>query len=575
MKKRLFAMFLMLTALGGASCQDDTTESDPAVVLNPPTLTATPDEVVITGSETSSVLELEWSPAAQTENVTYTLIYGLSGETTTHALKCGTDLIKRFSRQEIDALRTELGVETDAFGLDFCVEANHSAVPQAVTSPTVNVAIRYDIPEVVLPLELYPIGDSFAWGWKRDKAEKMSTEDHVTFTWTGDLSAGAFKFLTHESIANKSWLPSYNRNETAEEYWTMVLRSDESTPDTQFKIDEAGNYTITLNVETLAVKVIRNDEPEEPEVVTEEQLYVYGLSGSDRVPMTSADKTLWSWTGEAKAGKFKFFCVDTGWFPSYNYDRTENGVIYAYKREQGNARDDLFEITEAGNYTFSIGVNTLVVTISRNEAPELTTEEQLYVYGLSGSDRIPMTSADKTTWSWTGNTAAGRFKFFCVDTGWFPSYNYDRTENGVIYAYKREQGDARDDLFEITEEGNYTFTINVHTLVVTIVRNGDRTDQEPPAPSYEYDGLWLYGTANPNGSKLANMIRLETQDNLIFTYEGNLNGGGNGISFKFMCYADKWWPAFVRDGEETSMKMLYSNGEWTRPSMSSKAVTTA
>ena len=469
MKKRLFAMFLMLTALGGASCQDDTTESDPAVVLNPPTLTATPDEVVITGSETSSVLELEWSPAAQTENVTYTLIYGLSGETTTHALKCGTDLIKRFSRQEIDALRTELGVETDAFGLDFCVEANHSAVPQAVTSPTVNVAIRYDIPEVVLPLELYPIGDSFAWGWKRDKAEKMSTEDHVTFTWTGDLSAGAFKFLTHESIANKSWLPSYNRNETAEEYWTMVLRSDESTPDTQFKIDEAGNYTITLNVETLAVKVIRNDEPEEPEVVTEEQLYVYGLSGSDRVPMTSADKTLWSWTGEAKAGKFKFFCVDTGWFPSYNYDRTENGVIHAYKREQG---------------------------------------------------------------------------------------------------------DARDDLFEITEEGNYTFTINVHTLVVTIVRNGDRTDQEPPAPSYEYDGLWLYGTANPNGSKLANMIRLETQDNLIFTYEGNLNGGGNGISFKFMCYADKWWPAFVRDGEETSMKMLYSNGEWTRPSMSSKAVTT-
>ena len=77
MKKRLFAMFLMLTALGGASCQDDTTESDPAVVLNPPTLTATPDEVVITGSETSSVLELEWSPAAQTENVTYTLEDGV------------------------------------------------------------------------------------------------------------------------------------------------------------------------------------------------------------------------------------------------------------------------------------------------------------------------------------------------------------------------------------------------------------------------------------------------------------------------------------------------------------------
>lgn len=82
---------------------------------------------------------------------------------------------------------------------------------------------------------------------------------------------------------------------------------------------------------------------------------------------------------------------------------------------------------------------------------------------------------------------------------------------------------------------------------------------EPPTPAYEYDGLWLYGTTNPNGSKLANMIRLETEDNLVFTYEGNLKGG-NGVSFKFMCYADKWWPAFVRDGDNYSMKMLYSDG---------------
>ena len=95
--------------------------------------------------------------------------------------------------------------------------------------------------------------------------------------------------------------------------------------------------------------------------------------------MTSEDKTLWSWTGDVKVGKFKFFCVSEGWFPSYNYDRTENGVIYAYKREQGNTRDDLFEITEDGNYTFTIDVNTLVVTITRNDdpnEPEVTTEEQ-------------------------------------------------------------------------------------------------------------------------------------------------------------------------------------------------------
>ena len=309
MKTKFLLSAALLAALGAGSCCKDAEEVDEQVVPEAPELTATPEEVVITGSEIAPVLDLEWTSAAENQAVTYTLIYGLSGETKTLAMKCGSDLTKRFTRQEIDDIRTELGVLAETFSLDFRVEANCSAVAGAVSSESVSVGIVYDIPEVVIPLELYPIGDSFSWGWKRDQAEKMSTTDHVTFTWTGDMLAGAFKFLTHESIANESWLPSYNRDEGAEEYWTLQLRSEESAPDTQFKVEEKGNYTITLNVETLTIGLVRNDEPE---VATEEQLYVYGLSGSDRIPMTSEDKTLWSWTGDANAGKFKFFCVDTG-----------------------------------------------------------------------------------------------------------------------------------------------------------------------------------------------------------------------------------------------------------------------
>ena len=304
MKKKLFLFFLSLSTLTAISCGEDETADEPEVLLNAPVLTATPEEVVITGSESSAVLTLDWTSASDEQAMTYTLIYGLSGETKTLAMKCGSDLTKRFTRQEIDDIRTALGVSAETFRLDFRVEANCSAVAGAVSSESVSVGIAYDIPEVVIPLELYPIGDSFAWGWKRDQAEKMATEDHVSFTWTGEMQAGAFKFLTHESIANESWLPSYNRDEGAEEYWTLLLRSEESAPDTQFKVEEKGNYTITLNVETLTIGLVRNDEPE---VATEEQLYVYGLSGSDRLPMTSEDKTLWSWTGDVKVGAATVF----------------------------------------------------------------------------------------------------------------------------------------------------------------------------------------------------------------------------------------------------------------------------
>ena len=89
----------------------------------------------------------------------------------------------------------------------------------AVQSELVTVNVVYNIP-VPEPLELYGIGDAFTWAWDRSKAEKMATEDHIHFTWSGKMEAGEgkmFKFLTNESIANESWLPSYVRNAESEQ----------------------------------------------------------------------------------------------------------------------------------------------------------------------------------------------------------------------------------------------------------------------------------------------------------------------------------------------------------------------
>ena len=92
--------------------------------------------------------------------------------------------------------------------------------------------------------KIYPIG-AMEWGWDPSLAEEMTTEDGVVYNWTGNITANLdFKFLCQN---DGNWIPSYNRDETAENYWTLFKKTEDWEPDTCFKVEERGKYNITLN----------------------------------------------------------------------------------------------------------------------------------------------------------------------------------------------------------------------------------------------------------------------------------------------------------------------------------------
>lgn len=110
--------------------------------------------------------------------------------------------------------------------------------------------------EIVAPEfpTVYMCGDATPYGWTAsmtDESQLKPVDQNVpnVLAWTGTLTAsGTFKFLT-----KNDWIPSYNRDATAGEYWTLVLRETYDQPDEQFSVSEDGTYKVVLDVDALTI----------------------------------------------------------------------------------------------------------------------------------------------------------------------------------------------------------------------------------------------------------------------------------------------------------------------------------
>lgn len=110
--------------------------------------------------------------------------------------------------------------------------------------------------EIVAPEfpTVYMCGDATPYGWTAsmtDESQLKPVDENVpnVLAWTGTLTAsGTFKFLT-----KNDWIPSYNRDAAAGEYWTLVLRETYDQPDEQFSVSEDGTYKVVLDVDALTI----------------------------------------------------------------------------------------------------------------------------------------------------------------------------------------------------------------------------------------------------------------------------------------------------------------------------------
>lgn len=108
-----------------------------------------------------------------------------------------------------------------------------------------------DIPVFNLPIyeNLYMVGDATPAGWDINNPTPMTVDanDPFTFTYTGPLTAGQFKIPTTKGNWGCDYFMPVNDGESDLSVTTVSLVKN-GNPDRKWKITEAGNYTITINI---------------------------------------------------------------------------------------------------------------------------------------------------------------------------------------------------------------------------------------------------------------------------------------------------------------------------------------
>lgn len=213
---------------------------------------------------------------------------------------------------------------------------------------------------------LYLIGAAFDWGWDLENAAQMETNDGVTYTWAGFMwGNGDFKILCQ----NDAWAPGYNRDGNSSEYWTLVRRESDSDPDIQFQVPENGNYKITINIETLSIKV--EPLPEFPKIYPIGCIEDWGWDLNKIQPMKTYDGITYTITVKIWAdNNFKFLCQNDDWWPGYTRDPNSEDyfkVVY----NDGSLPDSQFRLDtqglESAVYKMTLNVETGNLSFEKQE----------------------------------------------------------------------------------------------------------------------------------------------------------------------------------------------------------------
>ncbi|MBO4743861.1 MAG: SusF/SusE family outer membrane protein, partial [Bacteroidales bacterium] len=107
---------------------------------------------------------------------------------------------------------------------------------------------------------LFMCGSATPYGWSTvmtddNQLKPVDNSNVNVLSWTGELKAdGTFKFLT-----TSDWIPSYNRDASASDYWTLAYRENYEQPDEQFAVSEDGTYKVVVDLDAMKVTCTKEE----------------------------------------------------------------------------------------------------------------------------------------------------------------------------------------------------------------------------------------------------------------------------------------------------------------------------
>ena len=193
---------------------------------------------------------------------------------------------------------------------------------------------------------LFIVGGATPIGWDITKAIKLKQNGNV-FTYEGNLVVGEFKFPVNRNSDWNQNMYMKNPDNDTEAYLHIGGQPD----DNKWKIMEAGNYTVTIDVASLYVEIILNFDPSSVPA----QLYMVGDAtpngwAIDKAVQLAKSGNTFIWDGLLKPGSFKFpVNRNTDWGQNMYMCNAQDSAKF-YKHIGGASDDVQWKVKAAGWY---------------------------------------------------------------------------------------------------------------------------------------------------------------------------------------------------------------------------------
>ena len=500
MKKYLYHLFFSLLACGMLiACIEDYAELDKGHDVL--TLKTNVAEIVLNETNhADEAITLSWTTGTNSgtgNKIAYTLDIAKAGTNFAHTysveLGNGVYTWTRKAEELNSLLHESLGI---AYGEKAELEARITATVTGVEEPQIASVLFFVTTYQPVSTTLYLIGGATPNGWDADNATQMERTDNGVFTWTGKLKGGEdFKFITTRG----EFLPSYNRDATAEELKLFYRTSDEE-PDEKFSVEQEGTYLVKANLLNLTITIT--------ETVANtwrfDDLYFVGsFTGWGFEPMTKdilqtnlfRYGAMFEWKD---GGEFKFSATtDFGQSGLFFYAAVASAPYTSTEVVFAGEDDNKWELKqqECGK-AYKIALN-----IAKDKEKMLMKPFEpyaaLYLVGdaapggwdLGNATAMKVSSDDPFISTWTGALKAGELKISCDkqsdwNGAWFmPDKDgkepagetehmlfVDKSDNDFKAMYTDVDINSVDLKWKITTEGTYQIIVNQLTETISILK---------------------------------------------------------------------------------------------------------
>ncbi|WP_417354511.1 SusF/SusE family outer membrane protein [Flavobacterium sp.] len=460
------------------SCNNDDLQND-IVQAGPLQLSVTANEMVLEPSMYLNNFTFSWTTGSN-QNTGSSISYKLEIDKAENDFSNPVEYDFGTNRYAFDLniatlnqiLITTFGAEPDT---PVALQARLTAsFAEGSLEPQTSVVDLVFTPYRPLTTALYIVGDATPNGWDITNATAMmqSSDNPSEFVYNGQLSTGNFKFAVNQ---DDCWCQDfYTKN--PEDPNKIVFNEGGSGDDLQWTIEEAGMYEVTVNVLDLTISIETVDAPPFT------QLWIVGDASPsgwniDTPEAFTATENPFIFTYEATLtpGNFKILAGATGdWCGQWYRPLIDNQVLTETTVEQNSGCDvdNKWLVTEetAGRYKITLDTANNTIHI---------TPVEVYLIGDASPNGWSMGALEPmdkngSTYTWTGELAAGEFKFTKFNTNWCEGTeivaatpNQSITNTNFNYRHNCE-GDDNKWVVSAAQAGTHTITINLDTNTLII-----------------------------------------------------------------------------------------------------------